>query len=345
MLSMGKLTRTAAALATAAVTLAAPTAIAFGSDVTDAPSPSATNTPDPSGTADPSAAPSDTPTPAETVTPSESPSPPPDVEAAAECYAWVEVLPGVHEYVNICETPGDDDEGEDEDEGEHEGEPTCDLSNDPFSEFCDGQRACRADIPSSVPEDNWPEPAPSESAIFTFYECIDPPDGEPEGEYGYIEPYEDSLPDDGWAAFGRLETPAFTLNFEPANMTYVGADTTFNVNGIGDGEITGSRAGPLQAVGKFSHIEIDTGESGGNMQCDNDPETDDCEHVYLETSHEQPHDDLDGRPAYTAQARLVYDVTYLMDGEQINIPGVPDTLESPWNGTLVPVGEIQTLVQ
>lgn len=153
------------------------------------------------------------------------------------------------------------------------------------------------------------------------------------------------MPGLGWQAFGRLETPAFTMSFAPAGMTYVGADTRFFLDGLGDGEIVGGQAGPLHATGTLSHVEIDPGDSSGIIECDPDLRTRACEHVYLMTSHGQSPLDLDGRPSFAAQARLVYDVTFTMGGIEVDLPGVPETLESPWNGTLVPVGEIQALVR
>lgn len=329
MLRTAKLRGASAALAAAVIMALTPAVVSVASEnATDAPT-DATDTPP--------AAP-----------PTKSPGTPPDIpglSSAPECWEWVEVSPGRHEYVYVCETPGEDDSGEDDGEGEWDG-PTCDLSHEPYSEFCMGERACWADIPSTIPEENWPERGrESDSEIFTYYECFLPPDGEPDGRFGWIDPYDESLPDEGWAAWGKLQTPAFTLSFEPNELTYVGADTRFEVDGIGDGEIVGGQAGPLQAFGTFSHVEIDPGDSSATFTCDNDADTDDCEHVYLETSQNQPAQDLDGRGAYTAQARLVYDVIYTMRGEPISLPGVPDTLESPWNGTLVPVGEIQVLVQ
>ncbi|PSL01387.1 hypothetical protein CLV30_114117 [Haloactinopolyspora alba] len=338
MLRFARIGRLVAATATGAVTaLAASSAVAVADGQEPGKTPGQFNSP--------------TATPTLSSTPEAvldaTPPPGSEVDAASDCWTLVEVLPGVHQYVNICESPGDDDDDGDEGEGEPEG-PTCDLSNKPYTEFCHDEHeldACRAEFPSPIPEDRWPEKGQdSEKEIFTYYECK-PPEGEPYGGYSWFEPYKDSLPDQIWSAWGRLQTPAFTLSFEPAGMTYVGADTTFAVDGIGDGELVGSEAGGLRARGTFSHVELDPGDGGATVECDDDADTDDCTYVYLATSTDEIATDLEGRAAYNAQARLVYDVTYYMDGEQISMPGVPDTLESPWNGVPVPVGEIQVLVQ
>ncbi|TDE12602.1 hypothetical protein [Jiangella asiatica] len=266
-----------------------------------------------------------------------------DAQTRNVCWVYLEVRPGVFEYVNVCAGPDEDDGGGDGDGG---GGPKCDLTQDPYDEFCLGVRSCRADIPSPIPEDKWPEETrPSPDHIFTFVECLVPDEEEIWSRWRWVIPYEDALPGLGWQAFGRLETPAFTLSFAPAGMTYVGADTRFFLDGLGDGEIIGGVAGPLQATGTLSHVEIDPGDSSGIIDCQPDLRANACEHVYLSMSHEQVTLDLDGHPSFPAQARLVYDVTFTVGGVEVDLPGVPDTLESPWNGTLVPVGEIQALVR
>jgi hypothetical protein len=267
-----------------------------------------------------------------------------DVQSRDNCHIWVEVVPGVFEYLNICDDPGDDGGGG----GGGGTGPICDLGEEPYVEFClDDDMPCFADIPSPIVVENWPmEDRPSPNHIFTWVYCDDP---ESDIEYidaDWIRPYRDSLPDMFWDAYGQLQTPAFTLGFTPEGMSYVGAKTRFTLDGLGDGEIIGAEAGPLQATGTLSHVEIDPGDGTPVIDCDPDLRSTACEHVYLTMSHDQIALDLEGRPSFTAQARLIYDVTFTIDGEEADqVPGVPNTLESPWNGTLVPVGEIQALVR
>jgi hypothetical protein len=266
--------------------------------------------------------------------------------ASDPCYVLIQVSPGVFEYVNICPDP--DEEGDGGGSGEGGGGPRCDLTEEPYDEFCLGTKACRADIPSPLPESEWPEAhRPSPDHIFTFVQCRVPGQEELYERWRWIEPYEGALPGLGWQALGRLQTPAFTMRFEPAGLTYVGADTQYFIEGLGDGEIIGSVAGPLQATGTLSHVEIDPGDGSEFLECEPDLEerSHGCEHVYLQMSHEQTTEDFEGRPGFAAQARLVYDVTFTMGGIEVDLPGVPSTLESPWNGTVVPVGEIQALVR
>lgn len=278
-----------------------------------------------------------------------APVTPADMQPRDQCVILVEVVPGVFDYFNYCENPGDDGGGEDDGGGGGGGGggPRCDLSHEPYTEFClTDDMPCRADIPSTVPLDRWPmDQRPSPNHIYTFVECDDPDVEEPFSDHMWIRPYRDALPDLGWAAYGQLQTPAFTLGFTPADMTYVGAETRFTLDGLGDGQIIGAQAGPLLATGTLSHVEIDPGDGTGVIECDPDLRSTACEHVYLTMSHEQTTLDLRGRPAFPAQARLVYDVTFTVDGVEQSPPGVPATLESPWNGTLVPVGEIQALVR
>lgn len=260
------------------------------------------------------------------------------------CHIWVEVIPGVFEYLNICDDPGDDDSGGGG--GGGGSGPICDLSNEPYVEFClTNDMPCYADIPSPIAVEVWPENRPSPNHIYTWVYCDDPESDEEYNDADWIRPYRDALPDLLWEAYGQLQTPAFTLRFTPEDMTYVGAETHFAIDGLGDGEIIGAVAGPLQATGTLSHVEIDPGDGTGIMECDPDLRSAGCEHVYLSMSHDQTALDLENRPSFAAQARLVYDVTFTINGVEQPTPGVPATLESPWNGTLVPVGEIQALVR
>ncbi|PZF82757.1 hypothetical protein [Jiangella anatolica] len=264
--------------------------------------------------------------------------------ASDPCWVSLEVRPGEFEYVNICPDPDEEDGGSN---GGGGGGPRCDLTEEPYNEFCLGIKACQADIPSPLDESKWPpeETMPGPDYIFTFVRCRVPGQEELYERWRWIKPYDGALPELGWQALGRLQTPAFTMSFEPAGMTYVGADTRFLIDGIGDGEIIGSVAGPLQATGTLSHVEIDPADGSPTIECRPDLRTNACEHVYLLMSHEQTSLDIDGRPGFPAQARLVYDVTFTMSGAEVDLPGVPETLESPWNGTVIPVGEIQALVQ
>lgn len=266
-----------------------------------------------------------------------------DVQPRDQCHIWVEVVPGVFEYLNICDDPGDDGGGG----GGGGSGPICDLSNEPYVEFClTDDMPCFADIPSPIAVESWPmEDRPSNSHIFTWVHCDDPDSDEPYEDADWVRPYRDALPGLFWDAYGQLQTPAFTLGFTPEGMSYVGAETRFSLDGLGDGEIIGAEAGPLQATGTLSHVEIDPGDGTPIIECDPDLRSTPCEHVYLTMSLDQVALDLEGRPSFTAQARLVYDVTFTVNGEEEQPPGVPDTLESPWNGTLVPVGEIQALVR
>lgn len=264
------------------------------------------------------------------------------------CFFDASVLEGMLGYVNLCDDPasdgGDGDGGEDEASG-----PSCDLSVWPYVEFCFNGEPCWANVPSPYEEELWPEPhrPQSETAVFTQYECMGS-DGEPNFDVGWIDTEDIELPGWGWDAYGQLLTPEFYLSFDPADMTYVGVETSFMVHGLGDGDITGevigSTAGPLQATGTLSHVEIDPGDGSGTFNCRPRLRSNECAHVYLQTSQGQVAYDLEDRPSFAVQARLVYDVTFTVDGEETDMPGVPEQLESPWNGTVVPVGEIQVLV-
>jgi hypothetical protein len=90
------------------------------------------------------------------------------------------------------------------------------------------------------------------------------------------------------------------------------------------------------AVAEPDHLEVDPGDGSGTISCDfvvN--ESDERTHTYQRAS---------GDGGYPARARLVYDVHFEQKGSLIEPEGLPDTFESPWEETAVPVTEVQSNV-
>jgi hypothetical protein len=80
----------------------------------------------------------------------------------------------------------------------------------------------------------------------------------------------------------------------------------------------------------------------GLAGCSGASASDACSHTYLRSSARRPAGE-DGRPAYTARARLLYDVRFEMNGAPLALPGAPDSLQSPWATVGVPVAEVQSV--
>lgn len=249
----------------------------------------------------------------------------------------------------------DDQEQEDDgqDQSDTGGEPSCDLSlveglgRADASQWCEGENACFANIPSAIypdPED-WPEDPPTEDAVYIFKECRDP-----DGEVIYADwiwhvPDQPPPEELAWDAYGQLRTPAFTLAFNPDHRTYVSLETWWWVDGPGDGEIIGTSDLGIRAVGEPSHIEANPGDGSPTFTCPwTTTESDACTYVYNRASVTGSATAPDGSPAYPAEARLHYTVRFEQNGAPLDLEGLPDSLESPWMETPVPVAEIQATV-
>jgi hypothetical protein len=196
-----------------------------------------------------------------------------------------------------------------------------------------------------------PGPKPSEAAQWKIRVCDE--NGVPVTRSIWREP-RPSFQD--WLLAG-LFTPKFTVHAEPANSTYVGADTHFRVE-IGQGEdpdqLESSPWYGYILVGKPKHVEITPGDGSPKFTCPAPWPTsveDACVFKYQRTSADSTVVGPNGLPSFGARAVLVYDVHF----EQIGVPGVPsddlplppgsEILRSPAQTVNIPVGEIQALVE
>ncbi|WP_129711124.1 hypothetical protein [Haloactinopolyspora alba] len=241
--------------------------------------------------------------------------------------------------------PGDEDEGDgDQDEGTNE--PTCEFYEQ-YDEFCMGEAACWGNNPAAVqdPDELQGVPKPSPDAHVAYRSCRYP-DGTVEDKwYWTTESEEPPLEEQAREAYGLLATPDFTLAFNPPGRTFVNLDTWWWADGAGDGEITGSSAFGVVAIATPDHIEVDPGDGSNIITCDwATSKTDTCRYAYPHASTDGTAQ-VDGSPAYTARARLVYTVRFENAGEPLELPGLPEQLTSPWEETAVPVGEVQSLVE
>ncbi|AYY12113.1 hypothetical protein EF847_04710 [Actinobacteria bacterium YIM 96077] len=258
---------------------------------------------------------------------------------------WVDTGDDV-EYV--CHGDDDGEDGGDGDGGGGGGDPTCDLSivEGRSNAHCRGELACWANIPSALPEEEWPEDErPSEDAVYVFVYCYNADGSYHDSWWDWHTPDEPSLPDEAWQAYGRLEFPEFTLKFSPIDRSLVDVDTWYWVDGPSADPIEGTSAAGMVAIATPRHIEVDPGDGSGVMTCEwTVEESDACAHVYSRASTNGSVESADGEPAYEGRARLVYDIHFEFEGSSIELPGLPDEFTTDWESTAIPVAESQSVV-
>jgi len=267
------------------------------------------------------------------------------VAAAGEGCQLVEagVVNGQMTYKTVC--PGDESEGPGEpgDGGSGSGgTPACDLSaveNVADFPFCVGTTACAVNNPSHLDPAEWPEETrPSPTAIYTWRWC-ETAAGTVDYVWTWYEPEVEgpSLTELAMQAFGALATPGFSVQFNPPGRAVVGVPTWFWAGTGNGGALTGSSAAGVVAIAEPSHLEVDPGDGSGTRTCPwSTSKSDACSATYDRASVR------DG--AYTARARLVYDVRFENNGAPLDLPGLPTALESPWATASVPVAEVQAVV-
>lgn len=248
-------------------------------------------------------------------------------------------------YEFTCVDPGGGGDGGGDGDGGGGGNE-CDLVA-PFT-YCNGGDRCYQSEwhpPWALP----PEPKPSPEAEAVIENCATPPGLAPTSYPIWSEPGEPAVPplaDQAWSAFGELVAPDFTLEFSPADLSFVGTETFFWAEGPSDGELTGTSAFTVVAIATPDHIDVKPGDGPGVINCGwATSKSADCVKTYFEASGGSGTTDSSGRPAHPAQARLVYDVRFENAGAPLDLPGLPTTLESAWQTTPVPVGEVQVIVE
>lgn len=267
---------------------------------------------------------------------SADPSIPPCAEAIV-----VDGKPSI-DYSNCGGGEGEGDSGGSEGSGGGgSSEPSCDWSlieGMGEAQWCEGENSCWANIPSAVypdPED-WPPGQPNEDAVYIFKYCYGPDGNEAYSDWIWYTPDEPTIEELAWEAYGRLEIPAFRLAFNPSDEAIIFVDTWWWAEGAGDGAVHGSSAAGLVAVAEPDRLEVDPGDGSGIITCGwVTAKSDECSHAYQKASKE----------GYPARARLVYDVHFEQDGSVISVAGLPDSLESGWEETNVPVSEVQAIVR
>ncbi|MGP4110251.1 hypothetical protein ACTWP5_04950 [Streptomyces sp. 4N509B] len=247
--------------------------------------------------------------------------------------------PGGGGLIYICGDSDSDENPGDGEGGDGSGEPSCDMSTvgSATNSWCEGENACWANIPSAVypTPDTWPGEPPNPDAVYIFKVCYDREGNTVYSDWTWYTPQQPSLEELAWIAYGELNAPAFDLAFSPPGESVIHVDTWWWADGAPGGSITGSSAGGVIAVAEPDSLEVEPGDGSGTMTCAFVvSESDECTHTYERAS----------RDGYPARARLVYDVHFERNGQVVEPQGLPDSFESAWEETSVPVTEVQANV-
>lgn len=283
--------------------------------------------------------------------------PPPPCEPPNELVqVGTEIVDGEVEIIWECRQTGDDGGGGGGDE------PTCDvemitraMDNDAVfddvrdtygSPYCVNELSCATKVPSSIPEDMWPEDKPREDAIWSFTVCT--ADGvEWDGTWDWYVPPEPPLLDQAWRAYNNLRADQFSLAFGPDDRGYVGTTTYFWVDITAPGELS-SQAFNVVATATPRSITVDPGNGDETITCGwPTSQTEDCIKKYFETSIGGTAV-ADGRPAFNASATLHYDITFTYNGGPLPadvLAQLPETLEGGPESAPIPIGEVQVIVE
>jgi len=217
--------------------------------------------------------------------------------------------------------------------------------------YCSGELSCYRFIPppSSPLPDAWPArpPGTSETAQYANQACFTQPPAEElvSNEYIWVEPAEVDPAAFLTQAIGNIALPTYTVGFNPPGRTVVGLPTWFWADGAGAGPVVGSSAGGLVGTATPAHLEVDPGDGSGSFTCAwSVTPSDTCAYSYRRSSARETTRTEKGTPAYPARMRLVLTLSFQFNGGPITLAGAPETISTPWQGTLVPVAEVQTLV-
>lgn len=249
----------------------------------------------------------------------------------------VEIAPG--RVIYVCDEPGQPGNpgGPGGGGGGGAGGPSCELRA-PYDEFCRGQDACWGNNPAAVQDPTALQgtPKPSEDAYAAYRACIRPDGSTYDEWYWATEPEGPTPAEAAQQAFGALVTPPFTPAFNPRDRTLVNLETWWWAGGATGGEIVGTGALGIRAIGGPDRIEVDPGDGSGVISCAfTTRRGDDCVTIYRRAS----------RPTYEARMRLVYAVRFEQNGAPFSLPGLPTELASPWESTAVDVDEVQSVVR
>lgn len=249
-------------------------------------------------------------------------------------------------WILDCGTPGSEGEpGGGSDEGS--GPPPCDLTQGQYSEFCEGTAACWGNNPAAVQNpselDGVEKPTPESRAA---YKSCRRADGTTYDEWYWTEDTEGPSDEElARRALAQLVLPQVTPTFNPPVMTLVNLDTWWWAEGASVDPVRSPPALGVVAVAAPVRMEVDPGDGSGVLNCAVvTARSDTCTYVYRKSSRRASAKAPDGAAAYPARMRIVYDLTFELDGTPLEIEGVDTSISSDWVERPVPVREAQTVV-
>ncbi len=236
-------------------------------------------------------------------------------------------------------------------------EPTCDLEgfgelgatyaeHDPRGPYCMGSNICW-DTEVFPPMANPAGEKPSEEAEARIRWCQPSIFGPPSSTAYWSE--DDDVPsqlEQAQEAIGNIDLGQPTVNVSPAARTLVNLDTWFWVTGQQE-QVSGSSAFGLVAIATFRSLSVNPGDGSDGIRCpftaSRGAAERDCFYTYKASSR-RGGAEVNGRPAFRATARIVYDLRFEVGGNEVTVAGAPTTLEGPVGAVSVRVDEVQSTV-
>lgn len=230
--------------------------------------------------------------------------------------------------------------------------PTCKLAGS--ATYCAGDQACWF---STAPEDVflfYPPPASPVGWAVTW--CIGPT-GSLTGVASRTDaprPGTPSLQAQAARAIGTLRIPPVTAATSPPQLAIVNLETFYAPATALPAQVRGSSAFGLVAVATPLRWVVDPGDGSAVVTCAGTvtmpPPTattapGGCGHTYRRSSVGQSARTSDGQPGYTVSAYSVWAIRFEQGGAPVTVPGAPTTLDGPVATRILPVAEVQTIVQ
>jgi hypothetical protein len=220
------------------------------------------------------------------------------------------------------------------------GAPSCNLV--PPATYCVGGAACYIKdsvVPFLPPK----SPPPKPDADWVVRICVNA-DGSGGGEAIWLTddlPVEPPLSVQAAEAVGELRLPRIRFETDPPVRSIVNIETRFTATGDVDDPLEGSSAFGLVAIATLETWHVDTGD-GTTLSCSVQDAA--CAHTYARASIGQAGRDGDGRPAYAVRSYGTWAIAYEVDGDPVDIPEAPQTIDGPVTTVPVAVAEIQSVV-
>lgn len=255
--------------------------------------------------------------------------------AAAACEKATKTINGkTVSYCVVVTTPGGTQSGGGS--GGDSGPPPCTLDAE-YKDLCLGEDACWMNDPAKVQKPSELEgvPKPDEDSYVVYIKCQRPDGSTYDRWYWNDDAPTITLEDRILAAAGALDLPTFEASFNPETRTLVNLPTWWWAEGAPDGEIRGTEALGMVAVAVPRGLSIDPGDGSGALACPMSVSKSDA----CSTDYRRAGD-------YTAAVSIVYDISFVFNGEELPATDIPAELRTVTVDDDVPVAvrEVQSRV-